>query len=367
MFLMSLNTMSLFINAIFLFGLCLANAINFTTVYEWDKFDFFWPKGANSSYGQTEQSFNFSEVYFRYMAVDEKRLFLNLDPSPGIPATLVWLPKSGASTEPPKLSPFPSWDLHKNDNCDTIQEARGMKADTDGRLWVLDQGSSHCLSKLWIFDLENNDTIERVHQFPDTVVSHSFDKRWLSDMVIDKTPDDDYLAYIADYRSEQIVVYYLKTNVSWPVKTPEFIWQSLAVSPNKEARQLLYLNRRSYSNKELYTVSVSELENEAGSAALRFIGNMTGIPYRMMIDSADVLYAAFYNQNNLSKWNISEPFLEQRFHEAAGVLRTGWPFAFALDANDTFWMMERNQSGNETKHKLLKAAVGAKDSAHSQP
>ncbi|XP_065350538.1 protein yellow-like [Cloeon dipterum] len=359
--------MSPFYAAIFLHGLCLANAINFTTIYEWDKFDFAWPSGANSSDEQIEQNLNSSEVYFRFMAVVEERLFLNLDPSPGIPATLVWLPTSGMPTEPPKLNPFPSWDLSKKDNnCDTIQEARGMKADTDGRLWVLDLGSSECPSKLWIFDLAN-DTIERVHQFPDTVVSHSHSKRWLSDIVIDKTADDDYLAYIADYSSEHIVVYYLKTDLSWPVKTPEFVWQCLALSPNQEARQLLYLNRRSWSNNELYSVSVSELENEAGSAAVKFIGNFTETPYRMLMDSANVLYAAFYNQNYLSKWNISEPFHEQRVHEAAGELGAGWPFTFALDASDTLWMMERNQSGNETKHKLLKAAVGAKDSAYSQP
>ncbi|CAB3383297.1 Hypothetical predicted protein [Cloeon dipterum] len=201
-------------------------------------------------------------------------------PYDGIPATLVWLPTSGKSTAPPKLAPFPSLDLHKRDNCDTIQWAKGMDTDTDGRLWALDLGSSDCPSKLWIFDLANNDTTERVHQFPDTVVPHS-------------------------------------------------------------------------------EISVSELKNEGGSAAVKLIGEWTESPYRMVIDNDNVLYAAFYFQNYLSKWNISEPFREQRFHEVGGGLDGSYPFTFSLDADDTLWVMERNVIGGEARHKLLKAAVGA--------
>ncbi|CAB3383298.1 Hypothetical predicted protein [Cloeon dipterum] len=340
--------------AVFLHGLCVVNAINFTTVYEWDELDFAWPSGANSSNGQTDQNFNAMDVYFRYMAVFEERLFLSLDMKTGIPATLVWLPTRRTSTAPPKLAPFPSWDLHKKDNCDTIQWAKGLQADTDGRLWVLDNGSSACPSKLWIFDLANNDTTERVHQFPDTVVPHSASKRSLRDVVIDKTPDD-FLAYIADTRSGRIVVYSRKTDKSWTVKTTGDRWLSLAISPNREARQSLYLIGIIGSNV-LNSVSVSELKNEGGSAAVKFFGEWTESPYRMLIDSADVLYAAFYGQNYLSMWNTSEPFREQHVHEV-GRLYASWPFTFALDANDTLWMTQRNVT--DAKHNLLKAEVGA--------
>ncbi|CAB3383827.1 Hypothetical predicted protein [Cloeon dipterum] len=273
------------------------------------------------------------------MAVFGERLFLSFYYS-GNPASLVWLPTSGTSTAPPKLAPFPSWDFHKKvNNCDTIEWARGLEADTEGRLWVLDQGSKFCPSKLWIFNLLNNDTTERVHQFPDNVVSHSFHDRWLLDIVLDKTPDD-YLAYIIDSESKHnIGVYSRKLDKSW------------------EPRQL-YLRR--YSSTELFSVSVSELKNEGGSAAVKLIGEFTRQPYRMLIDSANVLYAAFFYQNYVSKWNISEPFREQRFYEV-GELGAFHPFTFALDTTNTLWMTERNQSGDQTKprHKLLKAAVGA--------
>ncbi|XP_065335809.1 protein yellow-like isoform X2 [Cloeon dipterum] len=349
--------MSPLFSAIFLLGLCLANGINFTTVYQWDKFDFVWPSGADPSIEQIKDEYKPGNVFLRYMAVFRERLFLSLLGGSTIPATLVWLPISGSSTAPPKLTPFPSLYLHKRDNCDSIQEATGMETDRDGRLWMLDNGSWDCPSKFWIFNLLKNDTTERVHHFPDAVVSHSYAKRALRNIVLDKTTDD-YLAYITDYFSEHVVVYSRKTNKSWTVKTPGRQWYSLALSANK--RQL-YLSR--FEFKELYSMSVSELKNEGGISAnsVKLIGKWNEEPNRMLIDSANVLYAAFWYQNYLSKWNTSEPFREQRFHEV-GVLRAVLPFTFALDANRNLWVTERNATEDWTKpkHKLLKAAVGAR-------
>ncbi|XP_065337657.1 uncharacterized protein LOC135938075 [Cloeon dipterum] len=242
--------------------------------------------------------------------------------------------------------------------CDTIQRASGMETDTDGLLWVLDEGNSNCPGKLWIFNLLKNDKTERVHQFPHSVISHSNDDRWLNDIVLDKTPDD-YLAYITVSESEKIIVYSRKLDKSWSVETPGRRWISLALSPIKEPRQL-YLGRA--FSEEMYSVSVSELKNEGGSAAVKFIGNWTKSPCRMLIDCSNVLYAAFALKTYLTKWNISEPFREQRLYEAEGMGHTHWPFTFDLDANGSFWMMERNLSEGwrKPRHKLLKAEVGAK-------
>ncbi|XP_065336289.1 protein yellow-like [Cloeon dipterum] len=350
--------MSPFFAAIFLHSLCLATAINFTTVYEWETFDFDCP------YGKIRQDFDPKNVYLQNMAVFERRLFLSLNLDSGIPATLVWVPTSGTSAAPPKLSPFPTWHLHEKHNCHTIQRARGMETDTGGRLWVLDNGSWECpKSKLWIFDMFDIDETERVHEFPDAVVSHTYKTRVLRNIVLDKTPDDN-LAYITESESEHLVVYSRKMDKSWTVKTPGRKWYSLALSPDMEATKQLYLARAfSY---ELYSVSVSELKNEGGTAAVKLIGEWTGVPYRMLIDSANVLYAAFFDKNYLSKWNISEPFHEQRFHEV-GRLGAFYPFIIALDTTNTLWMTERNQSGgaNETRNKLLKADVDVRSYSFS--
>ncbi|XP_065336404.1 protein yellow-like [Cloeon dipterum] len=355
--------MSALFAAIFLLGLCLTNAINFTTVYEWETLDFSWPLRVDSSIiGKMKQNFYPRKVQFQNMAVFGERLFLSLDREYGIPATLVWLPTSDTSNAPPKLKPFPTWDFHKEDDCDTIQAAKGMEADTEGRLWVLDKGSSACPSKIWIFHLLNKDAIEHIHHFPDAVVSHSYYRRELRDIVLDKTPDD-YFAYITDYYAEQIVVFSRNTDKSWEVKTPGKRWNSLALSANREARQL-YLG--SADSSEMYSVSVSELKIGSGSPTVKFIGTWTEFPYRMLIDSANVLYAAFKYQNYISKWNISESFRKQRFHEV-GSLFTPWPFTFAFDTNNNIWMTERNETGSANRHKLLRAAVGVRSYLFNTP
>ncbi|CAB3366824.1 Hypothetical predicted protein [Cloeon dipterum] len=331
----SKSTKTMFFFAIFLHGLCLANAVNFTTVYEWDKFDFVWPSGTDTSIGQIKDKYRPGFVYLRCMAVFGERLFLSLHEFTEIPATLVSLPTS-ASTASPKLAPFPSLDLLKKDKCDSIQAAFGVEVDPEGRLWVVDNGSRNCSSKIWIFNLFNN-TVERVHRFPDSVVSHSYEKRALRDIVLDKND----LAYIADCNAEHIVIYSRNLDKSW------------------EARQL-YLGR--FKSNELYSVSMSELTNEGGSAAVKLIGEWTGRPYRMVIDSANVLYAAFTEKSYASKWNISEPFREHRFYEVGSLGLYRRPFTFALDPNGNLWMTQRNETGGGIRHKLLKTAVGARSS-----
>ncbi|XP_065336600.1 protein yellow-like [Cloeon dipterum] len=226
------------------------------------------------------------------MAIFGERLFLSftIDSVFEFPVSLVWLPTSGTSTGSPTLAPFPSWDLHKEDNCDTIQMARGLQTDTDGRLWVIDNGNVFCPSKIWIFNLLNNDTIEHVHQFPDTVISGS---RLLGEVVLEKTPDD-YRAYITDSRSMNIVVYSRKSDKSWGTRQ-------------------LYLGRSGFEG--LHSVSLSELQNEGGTATLTTIGKWSGRPHRIIIDTANILYAAFYDKNFLSTWNILEPFSKKQFHQ----------------------------------------------------
>ncbi|XP_065335041.1 protein yellow-like [Cloeon dipterum] len=355
--------MSPFLAAILLHGLCVASAIDdFTTVYEWEKFDYLWPSGADSSIAEIKQNFNPLEADLRYMAVFGERLFLSIIVHSGTPASLVWLPKSGTSTAtaPPKLAPFPSWDLHKKDNCNTIQNARGLEPDTEGRLWVVDDGNSNCQAKLWIFDLLNNDATDRIHQFPNTFVHHEYGLRKLVDIAVDKTPDDS-LAYITDSYCEHIIVYSRKMDKSWTVNTPGTRWYSLALSPIREARQL-YLG--SASANELYSISVSELKNEGGNATVKLIGKWREELYRMVIDTSNVLYAAMLKQNYLSKWNISEPFRKRRFHEVEG-LNKYLPFTLALDTTNTLWVTERNQSGGGNRYKLLKASVDTSTSTGS--
>ncbi|CAB3379998.1 Hypothetical predicted protein [Cloeon dipterum] len=172
------------------------------------------------------------------MAVFGTRIFLSLHKDESIPATLVSLPTSSASSSSPKLTPFPSWGMQEYGNCDKIEQAAGLEVDAVGRLWVLDDGSCYCNnSKLWIFDLSNNDKIQLIHYFPFRYNLH--------DLVLDETPNG-YFAYITRWGDQDIVVFSLERNESWIVKTPGMKIFSIALSPKEEPRQLYLTTRPSY-------------------------------------------------------------------------------------------------------------------------
>ncbi|XP_065336161.1 protein yellow-like [Cloeon dipterum] len=345
--------MTPFFVAIFLLGFSsLVTAANFTQVYEWpNELDYEWPSEESRAHALADGTFNPLKIHPRYLAVYGTRLFLTLFKEDGVPVTLVSLPTSSASSTPPKFTPFPSWDFHLNGsgNCDKIQQAEGMEVDSDGRLWVLDQGNSdsNCSSKLWIFNLNNNET-ELIHRF-------SFDE-YFHDLVLDETANGTF-AYVARWMESHVVVFSLERNESWIVHTPEVQVNSIALSFKDQEPRQLYLGRSGY--QELYSIPVAALHNGNRTTEPRLIENWAAHnSYRMLMDNHGTLYSAFMYENYTSTWNTSQPFLEQPFHQVAEV-RSSWPLTFAFDQNGTFWTAAYNDV-RIPKFRLLKASVGAK-------
>ncbi|CAB3383676.1 Hypothetical predicted protein [Cloeon dipterum] len=352
--------MTPFAVVIFLLGLSsLATAANFTQVFEWpNELDFEWPSEESRTQALEDGTFKPVKIQPRYMAVYEARLFLNLFKEDGVPASLVSLPTSSESSSPPKLTPFPSWDFHLNGsgNCDKIHRAEGMEVDSDGRLWVLDQGNpdSNCSSKLWIFNLINNET-ELIHRF-------SFDE-YFHDLVLDETANGTF-AYIARWMESHVVVFSLERNESWIVDTPKVEVNSIALSTKDQEPRHLYLARSGF--KELYSIPVAALHNGNRTTEPRLIENWAADnSYRMLMDSHGTLYSGFMYENYTSTWNTSRPFLEQSFYQVAG-LESAWPFTFSLDQNATFWMTVFDDV-NMPRFRLLKAAVAAKSYIYNSP
>ncbi|XP_065335233.1 protein yellow-like isoform X2 [Cloeon dipterum] len=337
-----------FFVAIFLLGLSsLATAANFNQVFALTELDYEWPSEASRAQALRDGTFKPENVYPRYMAVYGTRLFLSLHKDEGIPVTLVSLPTSSAS---PKLTPFPSRNMHGPGDCDKIEEAKGLEVDSVGRLWVLDQGSisSNCSAKLLIIDLANKDQIKIIHRFPF--------RRWLHDLVLDETPDGTF-AYITRSIEQNIVVFSLERNESWMVDTPGIRAYAIALSPKDQEARQLYLSE--WNSNQQFSVSVAALRNGTRTANLNPIGNWTAISsFRMLMDNHGTMYAAFFQENHIFSCNTSQPFQEQRFHQVAGVY-TGLPFTFALDQSGTFWMTVFDDK-KKPRYRLLKATVGAK-------
>ncbi|CAB3388177.1 Hypothetical predicted protein [Cloeon dipterum] len=276
--------MDLFCFVIIFLRLSLVTSVNFTQVFEWPNgLDYEWPSEASRTQALKDGTSDPEKIVPLFMAVFGTRIFLSLEKyNVGIPVTLVSLPTSSESFAPPKLTPFPSWDVHKKyGDCNNIDRATGLEVDSVGRLWVLDDGSSHCKSKLWIFDLSNNDHTILIHHFHFCYDMH--------DLVLDETPNG-YYAYIARWGEPNIVVFSLKREDSWILYTPGMKVFSVALSPKEEARQLYFSK---YNSTELYSIPIPEIPHETQTVNPKLIGNWKASPFRILIDNHGTLYAAF--------------------------------------------------------------------------
>ncbi|XP_065336576.1 protein yellow-like [Cloeon dipterum] len=262
---------------IILLRLSLATAVNFTQVFEWpDGMDYEWPSEESRTQALKDGTFKPVKIVPLFMAIYGTRIFLSLEKyNVGIPVTLVSLPTSSESSAPPKLTPFPSWNIHKKyDDCNNIDRATGLEVDSVGRLWVLDDGiNDDCNTKLWIFDLSNNDHTILIHHFPFHYNIH--------DLVLDETPNGHY-AYIARWGEQHIVVFSLEREESWIVETPGMNVFSIALSPKEEARQLYFSK---YISTELYSIPIPENPHETQTANPKLIGNWKARPYRILMDN----------------------------------------------------------------------------------
>ncbi|XP_065350302.1 protein yellow-like [Cloeon dipterum] len=345
--------MNLFSCAILLLGLSsLAAAANFTQVFEWpNELDHEWPSVERRAQALKDATFNPKYFYPRFMAVYGSRIFLSLEKFNGVPVTLVTMPTSSASSAPPKLTPFPSWDVNgKEGDCDKIEAARGMEIDSVGRLWVLDSGSYNCNAKLWTIDLVKKDHIKLIHRFS----FHYF----MHDLVIDETANETF-AYISRWNYQNIVVFSLEQNRSWIVDTPQKRVLSIALSPKEREPRPRQLYLSELNSNELYSIPVAALNNGTRTANAKAIGKWTATDScRMLMDNHGTLYAAFWRTHYISSKNTSQPFQGQRFYEVAG-LDSIWPFTFALDQSGNFWLTVYDNE-KKPKYRLLKAQVGVK-------
>ncbi|CAB3379964.1 Hypothetical predicted protein [Cloeon dipterum] len=96
--------------------------------------DYEWPSKEIRKKAVRDGTFKPENIKPEYMAVHGTKIFLSLsETGGGIPVSLVSLSTfSNPSSPPPKLAPFPSWNMHKKDNCNSIQAARGIETDTEG-------------------------------------------------------------------------------------------------------------------------------------------------------------------------------------------------------------------------------------------
>ncbi|CAB3379212.1 Hypothetical predicted protein [Cloeon dipterum] len=302
--------MSSFLLLALLLGLSAAS-INFTTVFEWNTFDFVWPSEDFGKEALRKGDYVPTKIFPEDHVVYGERVFISIFNSSKhpTPATLTWL-RSTSNSRSPKLNPYPSWRMHEKGNCMTIQEIKGMVVDARGHLWAVDNGNEICPAKLWIFDLTENDSLSLVHQFTNDTVAHTFRDRDLNSLVLDKRPNDT-LAYIPDYVSGNLIVFSLNENASWAVQIKDISNVScIALSP-----KLIYLG---FSiNTALYSVPLSELRTKGQKAPLAptLVGNKKAGSFKMLMDNKGKLYFDLKNLSYIGIWDTTAPFKEEELYK----------------------------------------------------
>jgi len=137
----------------------------------------------------------------------------------GVPATVNVLEKAVGSDEY-TLTPFPSWDIQKIGDKDSIQSSQAVYIDTQNNMWVVDSGRRNFLSasekdyvdgtpSVWVIDLETRETKLR-YKFPADVASPS--DSFLNDIVLDEV---NRVAYFTDaWGSGGLIVYDIAASTS---------------------------------------------------------------------------------------------------------------------------------------------------------
>lgn len=127
------------------------------------------------------------------------------------------------STQSPALKPYPSWSAHQMsaDEAPEIVSPFRVRADSCGRLWVLDTGVENIMAeknasvlsptRILVYDL-HNDNLLRSYKFP---ADHIKDDSFFASIAVEDDDCDNSFAYSADLGKPGLVVYSWKTQTSW--------------------------------------------------------------------------------------------------------------------------------------------------------
>jgi hypothetical protein len=219
-------------------------------------------------------------------------------------------------------------------NCSALQNVLGLEVDSLGRLWVVDAGRLHtrqsqrrreldkCPAKLLLFDLNNNNSLLLSFELPDDVAPRN--NSLLSDLVLDRTSDGDWLAYVSDASSGAIVVFSLEKKKAWRVTHPSMgaarpeheplpIGRDLGVSGLALAplhdRSFLYFSTLSSPN--LYSVPVSELRAASETLTVKTVGTRSAPSRGLAMDNKGRMYFGLLGKHAVATWDTADSFEEQ--------------------------------------------------------
>ncbi|XP_023012970.2 yellow-1 [Leptinotarsa decemlineata] len=399
----------------FLVGVLSAYAEKFKVTREWKYINFTWP---------TEEVYRAAEANGAYIPENniiagikhfDDYFYLSLPRmKSGVPATLARIPAGMTQDTSPLLEPFPSWEMNKLDDCDSLQNVQNVEIDPKGQIWIIDGGRtdtllnpvSRCPPKLVIFDIKKNATTT-AYTFPNNVANanHSF----LYDIVVDDT--DSGYAYITDNSGTDpgIVVFSVKDHHSWKLRHSQTMKADptasafkvngvminvplniagIALGPriHKSANRIIVDEDREVffcpvSSLHLYSINTTVLRNEMNSlndgeyqGEVKDLGLKASQTVGMTMNNRGILYYTLLSTNSIAKWDTHTPFQTRQRIIARDPRFLEWPNSFAFDQSGNITVLVNRLNRfiydklnlNEPNFRLITAYVGGKSYMYDQ-
>ncbi|KAL6254946.1 hypothetical protein P5V15_014288 [Pogonomyrmex californicus] len=348
----------------FLFTVALSDEL-FQVIFEWKSIDFQWLSEDHEEIYYKYEGYNKTNNFIATVKFWKDKMYLTIPRwKDDMPVTLgvTWAKPINGVTEP-KLEAFPDWDMQRLGNCAAFQLVHSMEIDPKGRMWILDNGRSmslrepkvYCPLRLVILDLEDNNKILRIYEFPDHIAHRT--SAYLNDIVLDH--EDGGMAYITDNNAIDpgIIVYSLKNNTSWKIRHESMKAQSeavrftvagthiikakhvngIALSPiSSRDRQVYYSPLSSF---HLYSIPVFALKNNVTNIDqyVRELGRKSSQTDGMAMSSTGVFYfglladdaIAMWDTKNTSSFTIGQQIISRDYVQ--------WPSSFAFDEVGNLW------------------------------
>lgn len=391
------------------------NNINrFKVIFEWNYINFTWPSAdalqdaiESGNYIPENNHISGVKQFEDYLYVTVPRM------KNGVPATLTRIPynaKDSVNTAP-LLEPYPSWEINKEGDCNSLQNVQNVEIDTKGYLYILDGGRTQtlvktptniCRPRLIIYDTKSNLTVA-TYIFPQEMTSFG---SFLYDLVVDDV-DGGYL-YISDNSGVDpaIIVYSIKEGTAWIIRdqtsmkaAPEathFIVNGTAVSATiniagialgpriavhgdheivSQDRMVYYCPLSSY---RLYSISSAVLRDPRSSTTgvssqVKDLGRKASQTDGMIMDQNGVLYYGLLADNSIARWDSNTPFSDSQKVITRDKAYLQWPDSLAFDMSGNLLVVTNKLQKfiygklnlTEPNFRILQGNVGAKSYLYS--
>lgn len=348
------------------FSVCLNVAfgqqINFKVIRQWKYINYTWPTSESYQMAITSGSYIPENVVTAGVTFFENWFYLTMPRmKPGVPATLGRIPASDGNYTDPLVTPFPTWEYNRLNDCDGLQNVQNTEIDPKGEIWIIDGGHSNsltpkpnknCPAKLVIFDIKLNKAVA-THIFPEEVASRN--ANFLYDLVVDLESE---FAYVTDNSRDDpgIIVFSRKENQSWkirhstmkadssaqnftvngvPISAPINI-AGIAMSPknsNINDKEVFY---SPISSLHLYSINASVLQNRNNSNK-DYLGNVKDLGVKasqsdgMIMSNQGALYYGLLSDNSIVRWDSHTPFATNQMILSRDFEYIQWTNSFTID------------------------------------